>query len=154
MLDVLSSRRIVSFHTLTRVVLVVLTLSAAACGDLPASPTFGTISAEGLAGEWRLELLQPAAHGAVLTPTGATYVLRLQDGAASARADCNTCTGRYTVVGDTLYLSTALACTRAACPTASFEALYTRILAGESTVVVDGPRMTLVSSRGFLRFIR
>lgn len=134
--------------------LTLASLSAAACGDLPISPTFGTISAEGLAGMWRLELLQPAGQGAILTPTGATYTLMLADGTATTRADCNTCTGRFTVVGDSLYMATALACTRAACPTQSFEALYTRILAGESIVTVDGPRITLVSSRGLLRFIR
>lgn len=141
-------------HVVVWVGLTLASLCTVACGDLPISPTFGTISAEGLAGTWRLELLQPAGQGAILTPTGATYTLTLADGTATTRADCNTCTGRFTVVGDTLYMATALACTRAACPTQSFEALYTRILAGESIVTVDGPRITLVSSRGFLRFIR
>jgi heat shock protein HslJ len=118
------------------------------------SPTIGTISTEGFAGEWRLELLQPANEGVVLTPAGATYTLTLSQGIAAVRADCNVCSGRFSLLGDSFDVGTGLACTRAACPTASFESIYTRILAGESRVGIDASTMALVSARGMLRFKR
>ena len=130
-------------------------LIAPACTRNPVSPTIGTISPQGLAGTWRLELLQPYGQGAVLTPTGAPYTLTLSaTGTLATRVDCNTCGGTFTLVGDSLAVSPLLACTRAACSTASFEAMYTRILAGESTVGISGGTMALVSSRGLLRFNR
>ncbi len=130
-------------------------IATAACTSNPESPTIGTISPQGLAGAWRLELLQPWGEGAVLTPSGATYTLTLTStGTLSVRADCNTCGASFTLVGDSLTVSPLLACTRAACSTASFEAMYTRILAGESTVGISGSTMALVSSRGLLRFNR
>lgn len=137
-----------------RAAVSVVALSAQACST-PASPTIGTVSPQGLAGAWRLELLQPFGQGAVLTPAGATYTLTLAaSGSVSTRVDCNTCGGTFTLVGDSLTVSSPLGCTRAACATASFESLYTRILAGESTVGISGSTMALVSSRGLLRFDR
>ncbi len=130
-------------------------LIASACTSNPESPTIGTISPQGLAGTWRLELLQPYGQGAVLTPTGATYALTLTStGTVSTRVDCNGCAGTFTLVGDSLTVSPLLTCTAAACSTASFELMYTRILAGESTVGILGGTMALVSPRGLLRFNR
>ncbi len=131
------------------------TIIAAACTSNPESPTIGTISPQGLAGIWRLELLQPYGQGAVLTPSGTTYTLTLAAaGTLATRVDCNTCGGTFTLVGDALTVAPALACTRAACSTASFEAMYTRILDGQSTVGISSGTMALVSSRGLLRFNR
>lgn len=128
---------------------------ASACTKNPQSPTVGTISPQGLAGTWRLELLQPYGQGAVLTPSAATYTLTLTAGGTlSSRVDCNTCGSTFTLVGDSLTVAPLLTCTLAACSTASFEAMYTRILAGESTVGISGSTMALVSSRGLLRFNR
>ncbi len=138
-----------------RVAVFGVAIIAAACTSNPESPTIGTISPQGLAGTWRLELLQPFGQGAVLTPTGTTYTLTLAaTGTLATRADCNTCGGTFTLVGDSLTVASALACTRAACSTASFEAMYIRILDGESTVGISGGTMALVSSRGLLRFNR
>ena len=128
---------------------------APACTSHPESPTIGTISPQGLAGSWRLELLQPYGQGAVLTPTSTTYTLTLtSSGTLSTRADCNTCGATFTLVGDSLTVAPLLTCTLAACSTASFQAMYTRILTGESTVGIAGSTMALVSSRGLLRFNR
>ena len=133
--------------------MLVCALVAAGCSS-STSPTIGTISMEGLAGTWRLELLQPSGGDAVLTPAGATYTLTLSNGLASLRADCNVCRAEFTLLGDSLNLSTGMACTLAACPTASFAAMYTKILAGENRVGILGSTMALVSARGVLRFTR
>jgi hypothetical protein len=108
----------------------------------------------GLAGTWRVELLQPTGGNAVLVPAGATYTLTLSNGLASLRADCNVCRAEFTLIGDSLNLPTGMACTLAACPTASFAALYTTILEGENRVGILGSTMALVSARGVVRFTR
>ena len=107
-----------------------------------------------VAGEWRLEFIQPAGQSAQTVPGGATYSLTLADGNLSTRADCNTCAGRFTLAGKTLTAGPALACTRAACPTMAFENAYTSILSGESTVAAAPASLTLTSARGTLRYTR
>ena len=128
---------------------VVLILAAvAACSDAPASPTSPTggagsfaLTAEQLAGTWVLSALQEPGQAPQPVPDGASYTLSFDDGGRfSTRADCNTCGGRFTLSGATLTLGPNLACTRAACPTARFEASYTNLLSGEATVTVSGAR--------------
>lgn len=118
------------------------------------SPTIGTISVAGIAGVWRVELLQVTGVGAVLAPANATYTIAFSNTTLSARADCNACTASFTLVGDSLNVSPGLACTRALCPTQSFENQFTQILSGESTVVVQDDLVLLVSARGHLRLRR
>jgi heat shock protein HslJ len=129
------------------------TLVAAGCAS-NVSPTIGTISQAGLSGVWRLDLLQVWGLGAERTPAGATYTLTFSDDRVSARADCNVCNAAFTLQGDSLQVSSLLACTRALCPTQAFEARYTRILDGDSRVEVSGATMSLISARGLLRFTR
>lgn len=107
-----------------------------------------------VAGTWTLESVQPSGQSAQPVPGGATYTLTLADGNLSTRADCNTCAGRYTLAGKTLTAGPALACTRAACPTMTFENAYTSILSGESTVTASPTGLTLTSARGTLRYTR
>jgi heat shock protein HslJ len=145
--------RLAGLSRLIRAGLLASALATGACSS-PESPTIGTISVAGLAGPWRLELLQPASQGAILAPSSATYTLAFSGSSISAHADCNTCIGSFSLVGDSLAVSSELACTRAACPTQAFEALYTRILAGESRVGVSGGTLVLSSPRGLLRFTR
>ncbi len=130
------------------------TLPLLAGCSTPASPTIGTISVDGLSGVWRVELLQTTGVGAVLAPSTATYTVTLSGTTLAARADCNACTASFTLLGDSLNVSPALACTKALCPTQSFETQFTQILSGESTVVVQGDLVLLVSARGQLRLRR
>lgn len=135
-------------------VLLFSTLAVTAgCADVT-SPTLGTISVAGLAGVWRVELLQITGVGAVLAPSTATYTVTLAESTIAVRADCNVCTASYTLLGDSLNVSPGLACTRALCPTQSFENQFTQILSGESTVVVQDDLVLLVSARGQLRLRR
>lgn len=142
-------------HRSTRsLALLCLTLAVTAGCSSPESPTIGTISVAGLTGVWRVELVQTTGVGAVLAPSTATYTVTLSGTTLAARADCNACTAPFTLVGDSLNVSPALACTKALCPTQSFEAQFTQVLSGESTVVVQGDLVLLVSARGQLRLRR
>jgi heat shock protein HslJ len=88
------------------------------------------------------------------TPANASYTLTFADGRLSTRADCNTCGGAFTLSGQTLTVGPALACTRAACATMSFENTYTSVLSGESTITFSNGTLVLSSPRGVLRFTR
>lgn len=124
-------------------------MAASACWDGPMAP-----SPTNFPGAWTLVSIQPPSQAERAVPGGATYTITFADGRVSARADCNTCVGSYTVAGSTLTLGPALACTRAACPTMAFESAYTAMLAGASTAYVGGGRLVLSSQRGTLRFTR
>ena len=143
--------------------LVVLLLSAVAagCSDTPATPTSPTsgsgslaLTASQLSGTWTLQSMQAAGHAAQPAPAGASYTLSLADGRFSLRADCNSCGASYTLSGDMVTLGPNLACTRAACPTMEFEAIYLGVLSGEATAALSANRLVLSSPRGTLAFRR
>ncbi len=124
----------------------------------PTSPSAAggslALTADQVAGTWTLASIQPAGQAEQSRPADATYTLSFADGRLSTRADCNTCSGSFTISGQTLTAGPALACTRAACPTMAFETAYTSILGGESSVAITGNTLVLTSSRGVLRFTR
>ena len=98
-------------------------------GDFDALNGFGTVSAAGLAGTWKLQIVQRTGGPAIATPSDAVYTLTVLDGSTlSAHADCNTCSGSFTIVGDVITVSPVLACTRALCPTSTIETIYESLL--------------------------
>ena len=107
-----------------------------------------------LDGTWTLASIQPAGDAKQDRPFTATYTLTFSDNRLSTRADCNVCSGAFSVNGDTLTAGPLLACTRAACPTMAFENLYTGILGGDSTTIVTNSTLTMSSARGTLQFVR
>jgi heat shock protein HslJ len=144
-----------------RFFLTLLLVASVACSESPFTPTSPestsnslTLTSETLSGTWSLSSVQPAGQAQQATPRGANYALTFNDGRMSARADCNTCVGSYTLSGQTLTAGPALACTRAACPTMAFENTYTSLLSGEHTVTTSGNTLVLSSPRGLLRFSR
>ena len=127
--------------------------------SLPTSPSSTSgggqaLTADSLDGTWQLVSIQPSNEIEQSTPAGATYTLTFTNDRVSTRADCNTCVGTFALTGQTLTVGPALACTRAACPTAKFENTYTSLLAGDSTIARSGDVLVLSSERGTLRFGR
>ena len=133
---------------------VLTILSALVVGCSESSSTATSPSSGQLAGTWNLASIQPAGQVEQPKPAGATYTLTLVDGQLSTRVDCNTCSGAFSLSGQTLIAGPALACTRAACPTMAFENAYTSLLGGESAVALSSGSLVLSSSRGVLRFTR
>jgi len=126
------------------------TLLAVGCTtDPPAAPT-----SDQLAGAWRLVSMRPAGQGDVPAPANASYSVTFADGRVSIRADCNTCNGVFSLAGQTLTAGPTLICTRAACPTMTFENTFTQIVVGDSTVALNGVNLSLTSARGIVRFTR
>ena len=147
------------FHLLVALILVG-GLSGGCSGSAtnPTSPSAAggslALTADQMAGTWTLTSIRPAGQAEQSRPPDATYTLAFADGRLSTRADCNTCSGAFTLSGQTLTAGPALACTRAACPTMAFETAYTGILGGASTVTLAGDVLVLTSPRGELRFTR
>ncbi len=137
---------------------VSLTTACAGGSSSPTSPSAAdgsaALSASQVSGTWTLSSIQPAGQPVQAAPDGATYDLTFTDGRASARADCNVCSGALAINGSTLSIGPALACTRAACSTMEYESKYEALLAGDSTAAIDGNALTMTSSRGLLRFRR
>jgi heat shock protein HslJ len=136
---------------------VLVALFAAACSESPANPTSPSagsgspaLTTGQLNGTWTLSSLQPAGQPAQASP--AAYTISFTDGRVATRADCNQCSGTMSVSGQTLTVGPNLACTRAACPTMAFEALYTSTLSGDHTVELSGNTLVLSSARGRLAF--
>ena len=117
-----------------------------------ASGGSSALTASQVAGTWKLVSMQLDGQAAQAAPSG--YTLTLDDGQLSTRADCNTCSGRFTLTDQTFTAGPALACTRAACATMAFETAYTGVLSGQSTATVSGNTLVLSSSRGVLQFSR
>jgi len=140
------------------ILLAVLAAGCSGSATNPTSPSAGggslTLTADRVAGTWTLVSMRPAGQAEQIRPAEATYTLSFADGRLSTRADCNNCSGTFSLSGQTLTAGPALACTRAACPTMAFETAYTSILGGESTVALAGDTLVLTSSRGVLRFTR
>jgi heat shock protein HslJ len=148
-----------TFRFLALAFLAFLVTSCAASPSSPSSPTgspsaSGALTAGDVAGTWTLEAITPAGRVEQIAPAGAEYTLTLADGRLSTRVDCNTCGGAFSISGRTLTTGPALACTRAACPTMAFENEYTGLLAGDSTVTLEGGTLLLSSARGTIRFAR
>jgi heat shock protein HslJ len=144
----------------TAVLLAAISLSVG-CASGTSSPTSpsaadgsSALSASQVDGTWTLSSIQPAGQAAKPVPSGATYNLTLGEGRASAKADCNVCSGALTISGSTLSIGPALACTRAACVTMDYESQYEALLSGDSNAAIDGSGLTLSSARGVLRFRR
>jgi heat shock protein HslJ len=131
-------------------------LAACAGSTSPTSPSAGSTvaTASQLAGTWTLEAIKPTGRAEQIVPAGAIYTLTFADGRLSTRADCNTCTGTFTLSEGLLTAGPALGCTRAACRTMAFENEYTGLLTGESTATLQSGTLLLSSARGTLRFTR
>jgi heat shock protein HslJ len=137
-------------------------LTVAACSESASSPTSPSTSTGGslaltadqLSGTWTLRSIRSGDGAEHAAPANATYTLTLSDNRLSTRADCNSCSGAFTLSGRTLTAGPALACTRAACATMDFEQQYTRLLSGDSTITLSGNTLELSSARGLLRFTR
>ena len=134
--------------------LITTTAACSSSPDSPSAPSSSYIAAQ-LEGTWNLSSIQPAGAGRQDRPSTAIYTLTFtNNGRLSTRADCNTCAGTFSVEGSNVMTSANLACTRAACPTITFESAYTSLLGGSSEAVVTNSTLTLSSSRGSIWLVR
>ena len=133
-----------------RAVAVGLVLIATAlspgCGESPTSPS-------DLTGRlWRLVSIEPASGPSTVVTDPSRYTIEfISDTRLSARADCNTCSGTYTLSGTTVSIG-ALACTRAFCGDTSLDAVFTQGLSEARTMTLDEQLLEIGSDARTLRF--
>jgi heat shock protein HslJ len=123
---------------------------AAGCSteSSPASPTSAP-----WAGRWNIVSIQ-ASEGTQPAPSGVPYQITfVGDQVVSVRVDCNTCSGALSRSGNRLTIA-GLACTRAACATAAYEASVLSLMTGEHAARVSGSTLWLESSRGVIQLSR
>jgi heat shock protein HslJ len=142
-------------------------LSVAACGssnvtspNLPgadnSSGSASSASADpSLLGTWKLNSLQvPGVPSITIPPAGTFTATFASDGALSLRADCNVCNTRYQASSASITVNAAMACTRAACPSAPFDTQFAQLTGASTNYRVSGDTLVLDSSKGTLRFRR
>lgn len=143
-----------------RLIAIPLIASLSACSvatNTPTSPTSivgsTALTADAITATWKLQSIQPQGLAEMVAPAGAAYTITFAD-RLSVRADCNMCSSSYTIDGHTLSINTAMACTRAACPTMAFESQFEQMIAGTHEASLSGSTMKWTSPRGTLTFSR
>jgi heat shock protein HslJ len=121
---------------LTLSVLILLTLTLAACGGKADSIVGNT---------WEWEAFQDTAEINDLTvPDPENYTLTLNDdGTASIQADCNQVTWAYELDGSQLTFDTAGPSTLAMCEVGSLDTLYLQRLGATATYVLEDGKLYL-----------
>ena len=124
----------------------VMTIAAASCGESPTSPS-------DLTGKmWRLVAIEPATGPSIAVADGSRYWVEfLSETRLSARADCNTCSGSYTLNGATVTIG-PLACTRAFCGEASLDTPFTQGLTDARELTLDEQLLQIKSPTTTLKF--
>jgi heat shock protein HslJ len=127
--------------------LLILAAGAAGCDDdSPLSPTTVTNVT------WKLETIERVGSPTISVPNPEQYTLRMEDdGRVLVRADCNTCSGRYTLSGSSLSLN-SVACTKAFCTLASLDGNYAAALERIQSVTITGSQLVVRGSDFTLRF--
>ena len=102
---------------------------------------------------WKAQSLETSA-GVTAIARPENYTVEFRDrGQLAVKADCNTCSGSYTLNGASLQIG-PLACTRAFCGAASNDTAFLDILTNARTYGVLGAELTIDSSKGVARFLR
>jgi heat shock protein HslJ len=116
-------------------------VSGSPSGSTPTSPS----AASGTA--WVLQSMR-RPDGSLVPLPAADFTLRFEDGRLAIKADCNLCSGSYSIDGTAVRVGEAMACTRAYCSTEPFATQYTTAIAKARTVLVSERTLTIETSDG------
>jgi heat shock protein HslJ len=120
-----------------------LLLGLAACGD---DTMTGPSAVQG--GVWKLQTLQRGSAAAVTVSQPDRYTIEFREGGLlDVKADCNRCSGPYTLSGSSLQVGN-LACTIAVCPADSLDQDFVAVLSGALTHGVKDDVLTITSTAG------
>ena len=126
--------------------LVALTLLLVGCDDNPFKPSdVKEIT-------WKLESIERTGSPVVPIPNPENYTLKLgNDGRLGVRADCNSCSGTYTLDGSTLKIG-QMACTLVGCGLGSLDGTYAALLNGTSSIALTDGHLVIRNGAGTLRY--
>jgi heat shock protein HslJ len=125
---------------------LLLALSAVACDENPVGPTqIRNVT-------WKLESIERTGMATITVPNPEQFTVRFEEnGNVAIRADCNSCSGRYTLEGTSLSMGN-VACTLIACPVPGLDTTFTSALANVRTATASGNQLTITGTGFTLRF--
>jgi|RhiMethySRZTD1v2_1073278.scaffolds.fasta_scaffold07788_5 heat shock protein HslJ len=125
---------------------LVLAVGAVACDEDTLGPTPITNVT------WKLETVTRVGSATITVPNPDQFTVRFESNNNMAvRADCNSCSGRYSLDGTSVSIG-SLACTLIACPTPGVDQLFTAGLENARTATVSGNQMVMTGPDYTLRF--
>ena len=125
---------------------LILAASAIGCDENPVSPT-PIVNVT-----WKLETVERVGNPTITVPTPDQFTVRFEsNGTLAARADCNTCSGRYSLDGSSISIGN-LACTLIACPTPGLDQIFTAALQNARTATASGNQLVMTGQDYTLRF--
>jgi heat shock protein HslJ len=130
---------------LTLVVLI-LAVGAVGCDENPVAPS------EIVNITWQLQSVSRVGSQVVNVPNPEQFTVRFEtNNTIAVRADCNSCSGGYTLDGSSVSIG-QLACTLIACPSPGLDSLYTSALQNVRTAEVSGNELVMSGTEFTLRF--
>jgi heat shock protein HslJ len=125
---------------------LMLTVGAVACDENPVGPT----SIQNIT--WKLESIERTGTATITVPNPDQFTVRFEDnGNVAVRADCNSCSGRYTLDGSSLTIGN-VACTLIACPMPGLDTTFTSVLGNVRSATASGSQLTITGTGFTLRF--
>jgi heat shock protein HslJ len=130
----------------TVLLVLILALGAIACDENPVGPTpIRNVT-------WKLETIERTGMATITVPNPEQFTVRFEEnGTVAVRADCNQCSGRYTLEGTSLSLGN-VACTLIACPVPGLDTTFTQALSSVRTATASGNQLTITGTGFTLRF--
>ncbi len=135
--------RVRTFGGRIAAMLMLAAVAGSCSSDSLTSPT----SPRQLEGTWRLFQLTSASGVHNEDLTAGRFTITFSAGTLLVRADCNGCTGPYSLSGNALTVG-PLACTRAACSSAPLDSRFTDLLNGSLTVRINDRLLQLNNAQG------
>jgi heat shock protein HslJ len=125
---------------------LMLAMGAVGCDESPTSPT-PIVDVT-----WKLETVARPGSATITVPSPDMFTVRFESNSTLAvRADCNSCTGRYTLDGTSVTVGN-LACTLIACPTPGVDQLFTAGLQNARTATASGNQLVMTGPDYTLTF--
>jgi heat shock protein HslJ len=126
--------------------LLILAASAVGCDENPVSPT-PIVNVT-----WKLESVARVGNATITVPNPDQFTVRFESNSnMSVRADCNSCSGRYSLDGSSISVGN-LACTLIACPMPGVDQIFTAALQNARTATASGNQLVMTGPDYTLTF--
>jgi len=124
---------------------LILAVGAMGCDESPTGPTIVNVT-------WKLETVARVGTATITIPNPDQFTVRFEDNSnLTARADCNSCSGRYALDGTSISIGN-LACTLIACPMPGLDQIFSTALQNARTATTSGNQLVMTGPDYTLTF--
>ena len=124
---------------------LILAVGALGCDESPTGPTIVNVT-------WKLETVARVGTATITIPNPDQFTVRFEDNSnLTARADCNSCSGRYALDGTSISIGN-LACTLIACPMPGLDQIFSTALQNARTATTSGNQLVMTGPDYTLTF--